>query len=228
VSGDSEAELPRAGVCAAALGSPADPDYATYWSKAGLVGCNASWNNDVVTIDLSTNDAAALHDGTKISADQRAISIQQLIFTAQAALGKGRVPVQFLINGKHSDQVLGQPASEPLANAPVLDTLAHVNLTTPAQGAVITGDNLEVSGVANSFEANVVIRLQRYEGTYIAFEKPLTAEGWMGEKLFPFAGTFDISGVAPGKYTVHAMTDDPSGGAEGNGPFSDTKVITIK
>ena len=82
--------------------------------------------------------------------------------------------------------------------------------------------------MANSFEANVVIRLQRYEGTYIAFQEGVTASGWMGEKLFPFSHTFDISDVEPGRYILMAMTDDASGGQEGFGADSDTKVITIQ
>jgi hypothetical protein len=124
--------------------------------------------------------------------------------------------------------VLGLPTSEPLANGPVLDTLAHVSLTTPAEGDVVSGDTLEVSGVANSFEANVIVRLQRYEGTEVVAEEPFTAEGWMGEKLFPFSGTLDLSGVAPGDYVLIAMTDDPSGGAEGQGAHSDSRRITVE
>ena len=53
-----------------------------------------------------------------------------------------------------------------------------------------------------------------------------TAEGWMG-KLFPFTTTLDLSDLPPGDYTLVASTDDPSGGAEGNGPFTDTKDFTL-
>jgi hypothetical protein len=211
-------------------GIPADSDYRSLWLEG--TSATTTYNGDVITVDLWWPEGKAgwnPHDRQEgMDATDASLAIEQVIYTAQAALGKGRVPVQFLILGKHTDQVLGQPASEPLSNASVLDTLSHVNLTTPAEGDEITGDSLAVSGVANSFEANVIIRLQRYEGTYIALQKPLTAEGWMEDKLFPFSGSFDISGVAPGKYILMAMTDDPSGGAEGNGAFSDTKIITIK
>ena len=43
--------------------------------------------------------------------------------------------MQFLLDGNPIDQVLGVPTSEPLANAPQLDVLAHVNITAPEQGA---------------------------------------------------------------------------------------------
>jgi hypothetical protein len=208
--------------------APDDPDYQMPWTDG--VSATASYNGDVITVDLSASDKPGMgvHDPFPGMTDAQAqMAIQQVIFTAQAALGKGRPGVQFLIDGSHTDQILGQPASEPLVNGPVLQTLSLVNLTTPAEGDTVSG-TLEVSGVGNSFEANIVVRLQRYEGTYIALQEPITAEGWQGEKLFPFADSFDISNVEPGKYILMAMTDDPSGGAEGNGAFTDTKIITIK
>jgi hypothetical protein len=208
--------------------TPFDPDYRTLWPEGSEADVSDAGDHLVVNL-VAPGGGATLHDRpASMTKEEAGMAIEQVIYSVQAAFGQGRVPVQFLLDEKHSDQVLGVPTSEPLAAGPVLDTLSHVNLTTPEEGAEITGDTLKVSGVANSFEANVQIRLQRFEGTYIAFQKPLTAEGWMGEKLFPFSGSFDVSGVAPGKYVLMAMTDDPSGGAEGNGPFGDTKVITIK
>ena len=124
--------------------------------------------------------------------------------------------------------MLGVDTSAPVANAPVLDTLSHVSLTSPSEGQEVSGGTLAVEGVANSFEANVVVRVQRYEGTEIVAQEPFTAEGWMGDKLFPFSGSIDLSGVPAGKYIVMAMTDDPSGGAEGHGAFTDTRVITVQ
>lgn len=208
---------------------PADPDYRTLWpARPGNVDVSfdGTGADGLITVDL---DDEGLHDRPSGMSEREAqLAIEQVIYTVQGAAGAGRVPVQFFIDGKHTDQVLGVPTSEPLSNGELLDTLSHVNLTTPTEGDELTGDTLEVSGVANSFEANVVIRLQRYEGTHVVFEKPLTAEGYMEPKLFPFAGSFDISQVPAGTYVLHATTDDPSGGEEGRGAFMDSKVITIK
>jgi hypothetical protein len=217
-----------AAVTAALSGMPLDRDYRRLWLEG--TGATATYNGDVVTIDVHTPDKAGwdahgLQHG--MTAEDGRLAVQQLIYTAQAALGQGRVPVQFLLNGDRTTTILGQPASEPLSADPVLETLSHVNISTPAEGDEVTGDTLEVTGVANSFEANVVVKLQRFEGTFVAFQKPLTADGWMGDKLFPFTGSFDISKVEPGKYTLTVTTDDPSGGAEGNGAYTDSKVITI-
>ena len=212
----------------AVLGMPLDPDYRNPW-PGGPTGVSATYNGDFITVDIETDDAQALHDGPAgITPDQADIAIQSLIYSAQAGLGQGRPAVQLLINGSHTDQVLGQPASEPIANGPVLATLAHVNITTPEQGEIVSGDTLEVTGVANSNEANVLVKLQRYEGTDIVDQQPFTADGWMGNKLFPFSGTLDISGASPGTYILSASTDDPSGGEEGFGPHTDSKIITIE
>ena len=50
----------------------------------------------------------------------------------------------------------------------------------------------------------------------------------MEEKLFPWSGSVDLAGLEPGTYTFVAQTDDPSGGAEGNGPAVDTKQIRVQ
>lgn len=211
-------------VATALDGGPVDPDYRSGWPKEASWD-SADFDGDVITIGL-TGD---LHDRPAGMSDAQAqLAIEQLIYTAQAAVQEGRVPVQLMLNGGRTDQVLGQPASEPLANGPVLETLSHVSLTTPAEGEVVTGDSLDVSGVASSFEANVIVRLQRFEGTGIVAEQPITAEGWMGDKLFPFEGSIDLSDVQPGRYVLMAMTDDPSGGAEGPGAFTDTRTITVE
>lgn len=221
-----------AAVAAAVGGKPMDSDYRSPWPAGTTAAVEHEVDvPDVITINVESADAAdgGLHDRPSgMTAETAELAIQQLVYTAQAAYGQGRMPVQLLLDGGHSDQILGVPTSEPLANGPVLDTLALVNISTPSDGAAITGDKLEVTGVGNSFEANIVVKLQRFEGTHVVFQEPLTAEGWMGEKLFPFSGSFDISTVPAGRYILTAVTDDPSGGAEGNGPHVDSKVIEIK
>ncbi len=215
----------RTAVEVAVSGSPTDPDYTTVWPDG--VSATASYDGDVLTVDLGSTADGLRDRPDAMTAEQAAIALEQVIYTAQGALGEGRVPVQFLIDGSRSDQVLGQPTAEPLANGPVLQTLSLVNLTTPLEGDVVT-DTLSVSGVANSFEANVVVSLQRVGGTDVVFQEGVSAEGWMEERLFPFDQTFDVSEVEPGDYLLTAMTDDPSGGEEGFGPFVDTRMITIE
>lgn len=217
---ESIAEVQNA-VSAAISGTPLDADYRTLWPRGSTLE-RATWDGDVARIDVSGVPGELPSDMTD---EEARLAIQQVIYTAQAAIGEGRVPVQLTMGGNPVASLLGQPTSEPLANDSILATLARVSLTDPSEAQVVTGDTLAVSGVANSFEANVVIRLQRWEGTQILFEEPLIAEGYMADKLFPFEAEFDISDVPPGDYVLIAMTDDPSGNGMSH---TDTKRITVQ
>jgi hypothetical protein len=206
-------------------GSSDDPDYGTLWPSGSSVTEVTSDGADILTVSI----AGAPHDlPSGMTQAEAQLALQQVIYSVQAANGQGRVGVQFLLDGDRSDQVLGQPTSEPLANAPILKTLSLVSLSSPSEGENVSGDTLEVEGVANSFEANVIVRLQRWEGNEVLAQQPFTADGWMGDKLFPFSGTIDVSDVPPGEYVLIAMTDDPSGGEEGSGAFSDSRRITVE
>lgn len=217
-------DAPTAAVELAVTGSAQDPDYSTTWpGGTGVAG--VSYDGDVITVDLT---GAPRTRPSGVSEEQASMAVEQVIYTAQAAVQQGRPGVQVLVDGERTDQVLGVPVSEPLANGPVLQTLALVSLTSPAEGEVVSGGSLEVSGVANSFEANVVVRVQRYQGNEVVLTEPITAEGWMGEQLFPFEGTLDLSDLEPGEYLLSASTDDPSGGTEGSGPHTDTRLIIVE
>jgi hypothetical protein len=214
-------DLLQVATSAAVSGTPVDPDYRTLW-PGGTAVEDATWDGDVARVDLS---GAPADRPAGMTEEEARLAIQQVVFTAQAAVGEGRIPVQLTVGGQPTAQVLGQPTSEPLANDSVLATLAHVSLTSPEEGRTYVQDRLVVSGVANSFEANVVVRIQRWEGTEVMDQRPLTAEGYMEDKLFPFRGEFDISAYPPGDYIVMAMTDDPSGNGMSH---TDTKRFTVQ
>jgi hypothetical protein len=204
----------------AVSGTPLDPDYRTPW-PAGTHVNGVAYNGDFITVDV----VGDVHDRpARMSQETAALAIEQVIYTVQGAFGEGRVPVQFTLNTGRTDQVLGQPASEPLANAPENDVLAQVNVTTPEEGATVSG-TIKATGRANSFEANVPIEIQR--GDEVVKTTFATAEGAMG-KLYPWAVSVDVSDLPPGEYTFVAMTDDASGGAEGTGAHRDTKNFTIQ
>lgn len=206
---------------------PLDPDYRSSWPD-GARGY-ASYDGDVITVTLETADGGGpglgLHDRPSgMSEAEAAMAIQQVIYTVQGALQQGRPAVQFLIDGQRTDQVLGVPTSEPLANAPVLDTLALVSITSPEERASATG-TLKVSGVANSFEANVPWQILK--GDQVVKGGSTMADGAYGNQLYPWQDEIDISELAPGEYTFRAQTDDPSGG-EGGGPDVDTRTIVVE
>jgi len=139
-------------------------------------------------------------------------------------LGQGRVPVQLLLDGGRSDMVLGQPTSEPLANAPVLETLSLMQVTYPNEGDAVTG-SFTATGVNNGFEATVAYRV--LDGETVVAEGAGIAEGAYEDKLFPWSVEVDLSGLEPGAYTIVFSNDDPSGGAEGAGPQTDSRTIFL-
>jgi Immunoglobulin-like domain of bacterial spore germination len=208
---------------AAVAGPPADPDYRTLW-PAGTEA-TASYNGDVITVDLTGPDSAALHDRPAgMSKRDAGLAIQQVIYSVQGA-AQERAGVQLLLDGQHSDQVLGEPASEPLANAPVLETLSLMSITSPEEGQEVSG-TFTASGANNGFEASVSWEI--LQGDQVVHTGFGMADGWGPGKLFPWELEVDVSGLEPGTYVFVAKNDDPSGGAEGHGPDVDTRTIVVK
>ncbi len=152
------------------------------------------------------------------------LALQQVVYSAQAALGQGRLPVLLESDDGPTDTMLGEPITEPLQAAPESEVRALVNISDPAEGATVSG-TFTASGVADSFEATVP--WQVLSGEDVVLDGFATAEGWMG-KLYPWQTEVDVSSLEPGEYTFVAMTDDPSGGEEGFGPTIDTRTIVVE
>lgn len=205
-----------AAVRTAVSGSPLDPDYWSPWPGTEVVA--ATSDGDVTRIELATVPTAA----DAADETEAAMAIEQVIRTAQAAVG-GRLPVQFMAAGNPVAEVFGQPTSEPLAEGKWSAVLSLVSISDPGEGATVAGEALQVSGVASSFEATVPWRILR-DGAEVQAGF-FTAEGWM-DKLHPFAGEIDVTGLDSGSYVLEVSTSDPSGG-EGPGPFVDTRTFQI-
>jgi hypothetical protein len=218
VAGDIDP--PRDAVRIAVFGRALDPDYRSLWPSGSNVGA-VSASGEAITVDLlgDLGDRPAA-----MTQEDAELALQQVVYTAQAIIGQGRLPVRITLNGASTDQVLGVPTSEPLMNAPENETLALVSVSSLSEGETVR-DRFVVSGVANSFEATVPWEIR--DGDRVVARGFATAEGWM-DKLYPWTTQVNVSKLSPGTYTFAAMTDDPSGGAEGAGPTEDTKTIVVK
>lgn len=201
-------------------GTPNDPDYRTAWQAGSFDGVED--DGDVISVRFADDSFNTPLPGMS-RAEARA-AVQQVVYTVQA-VAQRRAPVQFLVNDGPTPAVYGVPTTEPVSDAPILDALSHMNITTPEQGATVSG-TLELTGVANSFEASAGWELR--QGDKVVKKGPWMAEGWMEERLFPFEVSVDLAGVAPGDYTIWATTDDPTGGTEGVGAMTDSKDITVQ
>lgn len=199
-------------------GDALDPDYATLYPGGSFTSVEIG--DDMITVGLPDKSWTVAPDG--MTEAQARLATQQMVYTLQG-VAQDRLPVSITLDGQPAD--LFGLAGE-VANDPEIDVRALVNVTTPAQGATVTG-TFTAEGVSSSFEATTPweIREGGPDGKVVA-KGFATAEGWM-DKLYPWKTEVDVSDLAPGEYTFVALTDDPSGG-EGGGPMTDTKAITVQ
>lgn len=220
-----EGSTPRLLASLQALESPAgDPDYRSPWPQGAIVGTGYSPDARLITVDLA--DVSLAQRPEAWDAREAELAVQQAVYTAQGAVGEGRIPIRFRVGGEPLDSVFGVPTDQPISNAPIFDTLSLMNISYPFESAEVQG-SFTATGVNNSFESTVIWRIEDGTGTVVR-DGFTTAEGWDEERLYPWETEVDVSGLPPGDYTFVAENDDPTGGAEGNGPDSDTRLIVIE
>ena len=200
-------------------GEPEDPDYRTLWPQVEIAAVTAT--DGVLLVQIPSDAFTERPDG--MTPREARLALQQLVYTLQG-VQQERVPVQ-VDRGDSPARLFGLRTDRPFTAASALRTLNLVSITSPAEGDSVTGDTLTVTGVANSFEASGPCRLLQ-DGQELALEG-YQAEGWMDDRLFPFEVDLPLDGVT-GEVVVQCETDDPSGGAEGNGPAIDTRTITVR
>ena len=202
-------------------GDASDPDYSTLWDASIQIG-PVQWNGDSITLDLQNPDlsSSSIHDRPAgMTQAEAELAIQQLIYSAQAALGQGPVPVQFLLDGSHTNELLGEPASEPLAAGDPMAVQATVWIIDPQDGSTIDS-GATIDGRGAFTEANVSWQL--LDGTRVVKHGFTMAAQCC--TLSPFSFELD---APPGDYTLRVYEADLSGG-EGFGEAEDTKRITIR
>jgi hypothetical protein len=203
---------------------PLDPDYLTPWAgRARLDHASYATTGDGDTLRIALEDGAPTTRPPDLSQAEATAAVQQLVYTAQAAIGK-RVPVVFTV-GRHPTSahatLLGVDISHPVPAGPVLDTLSLISISDPNQGQVVSG-HLTVTGANNGFEGSVLVYLERHGRRQLVTP---TIGGWGGDTLYPWTVTLDLGKVAPGTYTLVARNDDPSG--QGRAPVDD-RVIEVE
>lgn len=204
-----------AAVDAAVSGAPADADYRSLWPKPA----SAQWvKYDGSTISVSLAEWDLRDRPSGMSEAEAELAVQQVVYSAQAAVSDGRKPVQILLDGKPVDRVLGVPTSEALAEGDPDRTLAPVQIFSPAEGATVPG-TFTVTGQAAAFEANVQWELR--QGDTVVEHSFTTARECC--TLAPYS--FTVKDVAPGQYTLVVHDDDASGEGRVN---TDTKDITVE
>lgn len=198
-----------------AAGDAADPDYRTLFPEGGGFE-SIEYDGDKFAVTL--RDDAWNTPAPGMTEAEAKLAVQQLVYTLQGVEG-AEVPIVVLPSGMlFGDAPVVGAADE-------LSTRALVNVLSPAEGATVT-DTFTASGEASSFEATVPWQVRDEAGETV-LEGFSTAEGYI-DGLYPWQAEVDVSELAPGTYTFVAMTDDPSGGAEGGEPTEDTKTIVVE
>ena len=172
----------------------------------------------LITVTLSNAGSPGIEDR-----EVARVAVQSLVWTAQAAVGKGTIPVTFRV-ADGSKALFGEfPAAQTYNRPPSAESyedLAPIWISQPGRDAVLPATKpVVVKGEATVFEANVSWTLQR--GTTEVKKGFATASAGA-----PARGTYSISlgALEPGSYTIRvfelSMEDGTKVNAEKRVAFS--------
>ena len=207
------------GIHAALGGDALDPDYRSPWPE-GVVLRQWSSGPDGIMVSL---EGAPVDRPADMTEEDARLALEQLVRTAQAVSGRGKVPVDVQIEQQVTDTVLGVPTTAPLTGSPDLDVLAPVSLSEPAEGAVVRrADLITVDGEAVSADGRVSLQVKKpREGAAAVFGGQYDLVPSDGP-LAPFSVDFSYEGLQPGEYDVVATVENSDGTTD-----SDTRRITV-
>lgn len=186
-----------------------DPDYASSW-PAGAAVREVRIDGDVVVVDLS--GAARNPVGSEYAGQ----AVQQLIWTATAATGLGKVRI--LLDGQRVTELWGHvDVRGDLRRAPLVDVAALVWLIDPQHGSTVPRTfDIRVAGVV--FESTMYIRVRRGASTVVDRFVTLSGPSRQGE------GRLTVT-LDPGTYTVEAFERSAE---DGSVQHLDNHSITVR
>lgn len=203
------------GLRLALTGTPQDPDYRTAWRGVPEAEVDSA-SSGRVEVRFDGTPPTDRPDG--MSGAEASISVQQLVYTAQAQL-QSTDPVTFSGPDGELETLLGVDVAGGVARGAADEVLSPISVDGPVEGAEVSSP-FSVEGQAATFEGNVQWRLER-EGEVVK-QGFTTAEECC--TLAPYRFTVE---APPGDYTLVVTEEDVSGG-EGNGTTQDTKQIRVE
>lgn len=172
-----------------------------------------------ITIDLATpGDPAAAP-----TAEVRRLAVQQLVWTAQAVVQKGNLPVRITVQGKATPLFGSIPATGTFtrpSSDELWQDLAPLWVTSPSRDQVLPAAKpVTVKGLAIVFEANVGWQLKRGT-TQVATGHTTASVGAPAQGEY----SFSLGTLSPGDYTIRvfetSMKDGDSVHAEKSVTFT--------
>jgi len=206
VAGDATAEQKARAALSAAVesrtGGGASP-YLRPWGETTVEEVTLS--DHLLTIDLSGGGAA------DVPAEQSRLAVQQLVWTATAAVGDAGLPVRFRVPAGATTLFgtypTGSTYSRPAADATYQD-LAPIWVERPATGTTVPTDRAVVaSGTAAVFEGNLQWRLTR-SGAEVTKGFTTASTGAPGRGTW----TVDLGRLPAGTYTFSAVANSAEDG----------------
>lgn len=193
--------------------APTDPDYVSLWPEDTVI-------NDVVITDAeAVVDLAAPR--LNVGAAGEAMAIQQLLWTLLAAEPAVQ-SMRITVDGAAVESLAGHvDVTQAFHRPPAYEVVAQVWLLEPQQGRRITGSNITLSGMACTFEANVVWAIRRDDT--VVKSGSTTADKGACPTWSPWSVV--VNGLSPGTYTAEAAEYSAK---DGSLVVKDTKVFTIE
>jgi hypothetical protein len=219
VPGDATAAQKAQAALSAALesrtGGRATP-YLRPW--AGTTVEHVTLSDQLITVGLSGAGAAG------VPAEQSRLAVQQLVWTATAAVGDAGLPVRFEVadgaTALFGTYPTGSTYSRPAADATYQD-LAPIWVERPATGTTVPADRAVVaSGTASVFEATVQWRLTR-SGAEVTKGFTTASTGAPGRGTW----TVDLGRLPAGAYTFTAFAQSAE---DGRVQASDDSTFTVR
>ncbi|MDN5789912.1 MAG: GerMN domain-containing protein [Micrococcales bacterium] len=190
----------------AVAAAPAGSGYVRLWDGVKVQAVHVTPSRITVTLSSGV---------TGLDAERAKLAVQQLVWTAQAAVGRGLIPVGFTLADGSTDVAPGFPASrsysQPTGQA-AFDEISMIWITDPARGSVVkAGSAVRVSGVATVFEGTVQWQLLR-SGTVAGSGVAKTSIGAPGRGTY----SFSTPALTPGSYLLRVYSIGAKDGSVAN------------
>ena len=171
---------------------PVDSDYVSLWPIGTTIN-SVKVNGDTALIDLT-------FPKLNVGAAAESLAIAQLVWTATAANTTVK-KVSLTVDGKKVESLAGHvDATQSFTRAPTFEILPPVWITSPIEGQLVAAKGFTLSGMASTFEANVVWKVIQ-DGVVIKQGSTTALGAAPAWKPWSIA----IPDLAPGTYIFEAM-----------------------
>jgi spore germination protein GerM len=203
----------RAAVTEMLRDNAVDPDYSSLWPTSTKV-LGYSTSGATATVNLSKEAAGPVNAGSQ-GAER---SLQQLVYTVQAAEQDATLKVRLLVEGKPITDLWGAATvRQPLTRAAAIDVRGWVWITAPTQGSSVASPVTVSLNGGYGMEGNVVLKFFR-DGTEVSTDAlTLRSDAFVdGSRAYP---------LTAGSWEVRAYQDN---GKDATLALRDSKTFTVK